>query len=370
MFIFPKLRIILLLLPLWLIACKKDKDASPEKFYDELKTQQNTAKSQQSIKHYTVKTGDTLFSIGKKYNHSYLKIADWNNIQPPYQIVIGQKIKFLETPVKIQKPLTKSLSIPPQKSQLSKPTEIKSKIKLSQSQPKFLPLKQQPPKLELPQPKSQNEIKKFKFDAYIVKTGDTLYSISRNFGVDHYLIEAANKIHSPNQLYVGQKLKIPNIKQKHSEIKIAQTQLITIKNLGFKPQKSSIISNNNENMLKFYCHWPIEGKILKSFSKTGNRGIEISGKAGQKVRAVAAGQVVAVNSSLYGHGKFIVIKHNNLYMSSYANNRRTLVKQGQKVKQGQVIAEIGQIGYKKPLLKFEIRKNGKHINPIHFLPKR
>ncbi len=123
-------------------------------------------------------------------------------------------------------------------------------------------------------------------------------------------------------------------------------------------------------MLKFYCQWPIDGKILKTFTKTGHRGIEISGYTGQKVKSVAAGIVVAVNASIYGYGKFVVIKHNNYYMSSYANNQRTLVKRGQMVKQGQVIAELGKIGYKAPLLKFEIRKTGKLINPMYFLPKR
>jgi lipoprotein NlpD len=332
MSIFRNLHILLLLLlPLSLQACKKDKDYSPEKFYDQLK-------AKQAAKYYQVKAGDTLISISAKHGCHYQDIARWNNIEIPYEIVIGQSLKLFEdTP----KPLPKTLSPPPL---------------ISPASPQV--------------PFVKENLQAVTFVNYIVKKGDTLYSISRRFGVNSHLIATTNNLSALNQVNVGQKLKIPNTKQKHSTLNSADNQLIITKNLRFTPQKTSIISNNNENMLKFYCQWPINGKILKSFTKTGHRGIEISGYTGQKVRAVATGIVVAVNASIYGHGKFVVIKHNNNYMSSYANNQRTLVKRGQMVKQGQVIAELGKIGYKSPLLKFEIRKTGKLINPMYFLPKR
>ncbi len=332
MSIFRTLRLLLLLAPLWIAACNKDKDYSPEKFYDELRKQQAT-------KSYTVKPGDTLSAIGARLGYSYRDIARWNNIDPPYQIMAGQELALLEPPRTTTEP---------------------SPLNNARS-----PLS---PKPELPPPAPKKPPQSFTFQDYTVKKGDTLYSIGRHFKVDHYLISASNGITSPNQLYAGQKIKIPNIKQKHSEPQKAKNEIVITKNLRHFQQKTSIISNNKENMLKFYCQWPVRGKVLKSFSATGNKGVEIKGFAGQKVRAAASGEVVAVNASLFGHGKFIVIKHDKLYMTAYANNRRTLVKRGQRVKQGQVIAEIGQIGYNTPRLKFEVRKNGKPVNPMRFLP--
>ena len=319
--------LLLLLLPLSLQACKKDKNYSPEKIYNLLKTKQ-------AEKYYQVKAGDTLISISAKQGCRYQDIARWNNIKSPYEIRVGQRLKLLK---ETSKPLLKTSNIPAPIRSISTQTPLKENLQA------------------------------ITFVNYIVKKGDTLYSISRHFKVNSHLIASTNNLSTLNQVDIGQKLKIPNTKQKHSKI---ENLLITTKNLRFNSQKTSIISNNNENMLKFYCQWPIEGKILKSFAKTGRRGIEISGYTGQKVKTVASGIVVAVNASIYGHGKFVVIKHNNNYMSSYANNQRTFVKRGQRVRQGQTIAELGKIGYKSPLLKFEIRRTGKLINPMYFLPKR
>jgi len=336
MSIFRKLHFLLLfLLPLSLQACKKDNNTLP-RFY-------KSVKDQQTVQYHQVKVGDTLINISKKYGCNYQDIARWNNIEPPYNIVIGQKIKIFSEnsalPTTINKVTTSAIITPP------------PRLKSQKSNPKV-------------------PSKNFTFIPYIVKRGDTLYSISRYFKVKRDLIIATNNLLVQSQLNAGQKLKIPNTKQTYSELKPIKNPLIISRNMRFNPQKTSIISNNNENMLKFYCQWPIDGKILKTFTKTGHRGIEISGQIGQKVRAVAAGIVVAVNASIYGYGKFIVIKHTNHYMTSYANNHRTFVKRGQKVAQGQVIAELGKIGYKLPHLKFEIRKSGKLIDPMYFLPTR
>ncbi|MDQ7090933.1 MAG: M23 family metallopeptidase [Methylococcales bacterium] len=334
-----KLHLVLhLLLPLSLQACQKNETNAAE-------TLAESSLAKQTIKYYNVKAGDTLINISVRYGCSYQDIARWNHIKPPYAIAIGQQIKLFKT--------ISSASIIQNK---AAPTLLKSAAIPTTT----LTQKSSPPRLR------QN----FNFVPYTIKKGDTLFSISRHFKVDRHLIAAANNLLALNKLNTGRKLKIPNTKQKHSEQELTYNQPPPIQNLRFNPQKTSIISNNNENMLKFYCHWPINGKILKTFSTTGHRGIEISGYSGQKVKAVANGIVVAVNASIYGYGKFVVIKHHNHYMTSYANNHRTLVKRGQIVKQGQVIAELGKIGYKAPLLKFEIRKAGKLINPMYFLPKR
>jgi lipoprotein NlpD len=206
---------------------------------------------------------------------------------------------------------------------------------------------------------------------YVVEKNESLSAIALRFKVSPEHLAAWNNITSPDQVYAGQKLKFFKNKQKHSFLKSSKKSAETAEFVRDNPQKTSIISINNKSMLKFYHHLPTEGKIIKNFSQTGGRGIEISGKLGQAVKAVAAGKVVAVSSGIYGHGSFIVIQHNDHHLiSSYAHNRRALVKNGQQVAQGQVIAEMGQVGRKPPSLEFEMRKNGKLVNPMLFLPKK
>ncbi|NOQ14473.1 MAG: peptidoglycan DD-metalloendopeptidase family protein, partial [Methyloprofundus sp.] len=103
---------------------------------------------------------------------------------------------------------------------------------------------------------------------------------------------------------------------------------------------------------------------------TGNKGIDIAGSIGQKIKAARSGVVVYSGSGLVGYGKLLIIKHNYLYLSAYAHNRRLLVKEGQKVKKGQYVAEMGVGVNAKPSLHFEIRKNGKPVNPLNYLSKR
>jgi len=310
--------ILLLLCTLLLVACDKDKDYEPEKF-------QQAALEQQASSVYTVKQGDTLFAIALGYNISHLKLAQWNSLSPPYRLAIGQTIQLFNG--------------------------------ISQKKPSPLTHKKSQKKSRL-------------IDTYKVKKGDTLYSIGRRFNVDHDILAGLNNLPSAEQVYIGQVLKIFKPKQKHSSANLAKNKPSITKNTPFKPQKSSIISNNKENMLKFYTQLPVEGKILKNFSQTGHRGIEISGIIGQTVTAAAAGKVVAVSAGLYGHGITIVIQHHNRYISSYANNRRAFVRTGQTVVQGQAIAEVGQIGRNPPSVKFEISKNGKLVNPMFFLATR
>ena len=122
-------------------------------------------------------------------------------------------------------------------------------------------------------------------------------------------------------------------------------------------------------MLRLHWSWPIKGQILRGFYATGNKGIDIAGSIGQTIKAARSGIVVYSGSGLSGYGKLLIIKHNYLYLSAYAHNRRLLVKEGQKVNKGQSIAEMGVGVNAKPSLHFEIRKNGKPVNPLNYLPK-
>ncbi|MGH1484593.1 MAG: peptidoglycan DD-metalloendopeptidase family protein, partial [Cellvibrionaceae bacterium] len=129
------------------------------------------------------------------------------------------------------------------------------------------------------------------------------------------------------------------------------------------------------NKGKIYWKWPTGGRVLTNFytKRTFKKGIDIEGKKGESVIAAAAGEVVYAGSGLRGYGKLIIIKHNDTYLSAYAHNNRLRVKEGQSVKAGQRIADIGSTGTGtngKPKLHFQIRRNGKPIDPLPLLPKR
>lgn len=205
---------------------------------------------------------------------------------------------------------------------------------------------------------------------YIVKQGDTLYSIGFRSGHGYKRLSWWNKISAPYKLQIGQKIKLFKPKQKlRKDARYSDKKKISKKRRN-SSQKTSTISNDKQKVLKLYWQWPMKGKILKNFSKTGKKGIDISGKIGQKVKSAASGKVVYSGSGLKGYGNLLIIKHNYLYLSAYANNRRLLVKEGQTVKKGQIIAEVGQVGGKQTSLHFEIRKNGNPVNPIWYLPKK
>lgn len=137
-----------------------------------------------------------------------------------------------------------------------------------------------------------------------------------------------------------------------------------------KNNKKSIISIDNKKMLKLNFQWPLLGKISRNFSQTDNKGILIRGKTGQAVHAAEAGKAVYCGQGLPGFGNLAIIKHNATYLSAYANNSKLTIKEGQQVAKGQMIGQVGLTGLKKSSLHFEIRKNGKPINPMTMLPKQ
>jgi lipoprotein NlpD len=116
--------------------------------------------------------------------------------------------------------------------------------------------------------------------------------------------------------------------------------------------------------------WPANGKVLAAFSDPSNKGVDIAGRKGEPVQASAGGRVVYIGEGLRGYGKLVIIKHNELYLSAYAHNDAILVKEGQTVVRGQKIAEIGSTGTDQTKLHFEIRRQGKPVDPLKFLPER
>ena len=115
--------------------------------------------------------------------------------------------------------------------------------------------------------------------------------------------------------------------------------------------------------------WPANGPIIQHFTgNNGNNGVDISGHKGARIRAAADGVVVYAGSGLRGYGQLLIIQHNNVFLSAYAHNQALLVGEGTIVSSGQTVAEMGDTDAESPRLHFEIRRDGKPVNPLDYLP--
>ena len=209
-----------------------------------------------------------------------------------------------------------------------------------------------------------------------VRKGDTLYSIAWRYGRDFRELARNNNIGAPYTIYPGQSINLAArtyispapIKITPKKTKpISPTVVKTIK----KPTPKVVHKKTTATSFKGW-HWPAQGKVVERFSRRSpvNKGIDIAGKLGEPVKAAANGEVVYAGSDLSGYGRLIILKHNSSYLSAYAHNKELLVREGDAVKAGQKIAEIGSTGTTEPKLHFEIRRDGKPVDPLGFLPKR
>lgn len=256
---------------------------------------------------------------------------------------------------------------------------------------------------------------------YRVKQGDTLYSIARKYQMSVSRLADANGIKSPFVIKPGQSIKVPGdssfllsgdsyseeaaffalIKEKGVQIsepkqpaeQTYQSPKVIkprVERSEINEQKKNIhisvkkASNVRENVVKqipevekTIVHkdrqwvYPVHGKVIKSFSTKGklSKGIDFAASTGTKVVSSRSGKVVYAGSRLKGYGNLIIVKHDNVYLSAYAHNRVILVQEGDSVKQGQQIAEVGSSGTYEDKLHFEIRRYGKPIDPLTLLSK-
>jgi len=224
-----------------------------------------------------------------------------------------------------------------------------------------------------------------KANSHLVRRGDTLYSIAWRYGIDYRQLAGWNAIRQPYTIYPGQKLRLSKPPTTASMSKAPRTStgtaakkpnVSTRKTTTSKKSASSSRSKKSTssaakagNAPVKGWQWPAKGKVVTSFSRSGGKGIDIAGKLGQMVVAASAGRVVYSGSGLIGYGQLIIVKHNKRYLSAYAHNNKILVKEGDTVTGGQRIAEMGRSGSNRAMLHFEIRKDGKPIDPLRFLPK-
>ena len=209
---------------------------------------------------------------------------------------------------------------------------------------------------------------------YIVQKGDTLYSIAWQHGHDYKTVAKWNGIRSPYPLFAGQKLrtKPPAQKIARAEKPVTIPAKKQRKKTKKKTQKAAKQNKSSRKSAKLVWRWPVKGKIIQRYSsrQPGKKGIVFGGKSGQSVYATTNGKVVYSGSGLVGYGKLIIIKHNEKFLSAYGYNKTLLVKEGDRVKTGQRIAEMGQSGVDRVMLHFEIRRDGRPVNPLLYLPKQ
>lgn len=275
---------------------------------------------------YTVKKGDTLYSIGLQYGFDYHEIAQANNIPPPYNIHIGQFLDF---------------------------KSLKAGDKTTA------------PTVPAATPQTEGGV------VVIPLQTDTTPTDSSKLPP---LEAAAPLLTEPKAIrepYSELAMAAPPAKpktEKPAELgKVQETGRASASEPSLQPDTSkTAISSDEEDAVDW--GWPTNGKVIANFNEgSGTKGIDIGGSPGQPITAAAAGKVIYSGADLRGYGKLVIIKHNKTYLSVYAHNSQILVKEGQQVSKGQKIAEMGNTDADRVKLHFEIRKQGKSVDPAKHL---
>jgi lipoprotein NlpD len=204
---------------------------------------------------------------------------------------------------------------------------------------------------------------------HFVKKGETLFSIATLYGIDYTDLARWNGIARSYRIYPGERLNLRPGKRHRKRVTRHRGKRRSSPKRRTRRTRRPIRTRARSSRLKW--HWPVRGRLLKRFRrwKPGKKGINIAGRPGQTIRAAAGGEVLYSGSGLIRYGKLIIIRHNHLYVSTYAHNRKLYVKQGDKVKAGQRIADMGSTGTNRTMLHFEIRYRGKPVDPLRYLPR-
>lgn len=261
--------------------------------------------SKRTPEYYRVKKGDSLYSIAWNYGLDYKSLARWNHITYPYTIYAG-----------------KTIHLKPGKTTYHSAGASKNYIK-------------------------QGKIQKNKSNS--AKTGTNLKK------------SQSNKINTTTK----QTKSSSGSRQTSKKTKNGATTASTTQYKKPSTDSTRLYSSNTQ----LQWAWPVKGKILQSYAPAkGKKGIDIAAGEGTLIRAAEKGKVVYSGQGLRGYGLLLIIKHNETFLSAYAHNQSLLVKEGQIVEKGQVIAKLGNTGTDRYKLHFEIRKSGQPVNPISYLP--
>ncbi|NVD71229.1 LysM peptidoglycan-binding domain-containing protein [Duganella sp. BJB488] len=256
---------------------------------------------------YTVKKGDTLIRIALEYGQNYRDLVTWNNLSNPNDIKVDQVLRVLPPDSASNGVQTGAIVMPPAEKTPPPPPVVKK------TEPK-------------------GEKKPYSESA--------LAELQRADGNGNGKAEASVKP-AP-----------------------APSPAVTTA----PPAAAAVAASAEDEKLSWM--WPSEGRVVATFDEGKNKGVDIAGKAGQQVVAAGAGKVMYAGSGIRGYGNLVIVKHSNSLLSAYAHNRTIVVKEGQSVNKGQMIAEMGDSDADSVKLHFEIRQQGKPVDPSRFLPNR
>jgi lipoprotein NlpD len=239
---------------------------------------------------------------------------------------------------------------------------------------------------------------------HVVRPGDTLMGISRLYGQNVNDLVVWNSLMDPNQLQVGQEVRVAPPSRGSGAVAIAQPVEVRPVVPGGTVAAAPPVKHEPRGGKQPYTDqawaamkpvpvapqppagapptatpapqpdaawlWPASGAVIAGFSEASNKGVDIAGKPGDPVIASAAGKVVYSGAGLRGYGKLVILKHDDQYLTAYAHNQNLLVKEGDEVSKGQRIAELGSTDADRPKLHFEIRRQGRPVDPMQYLPSR
>jgi len=202
---------------------------------------------------------------------------------------------------------------------------------------------------------------------YRVQRGDTLSRIAQRYGARTEDLVRWNRLAKPNRLAVGQTLRVkPSILNKTP----IRTLAAPPRRLTQAPVTSLSSITNLPASIPFTLRWPAQGPIIRSFDGVYNKGIDIAGKVGDPIHAAADGAVVYAGNGLRGYGNLLIIRHDANFLTAYAHNRTLYIPEGHNVKRGQRIAEMGSTDSAHAMLHFELRYQGRSLDPLRYLPTR
>lgn len=184
---------------------------------------------------------------------------------------------------------------------------------------------------------------------HVVQTGETLYGIAFQHGLNAVALAAWNGLADPNVIHPGTSLRLTPPPRPARSLPESSRE----------PESAPMVA----------WDWPVRGRILRQFDgTTGGKGMDIAGTRGTPIRAAAAGLVMYAGDGLRGYGKLIIIKHSDTLLSAYAHQDNILVAEGSRVALGQVVGRMGDSDAQRVLLHFEIREQGNPVNPLKYLP--
>ena len=212
----------------------------------------------------------------------------------------------------------------------------------------------------------------------VVQRGDTLYGLAFRNGIDVRDLAAWNGIGPPYTIYPGQRLRLYPGSGTRRPVATPATARPPVRAPSSSAPRPPVavarppVAVSVPVASNIAWRWPADGELIARYvpGEPTKQGIDIAGAAGQPVRAAGDGVVVYSGSGLVGYGELVIVKHTDAWLSAYGHNRSRLVNEGQLVKAGQQIAEMGHSGAARDMLHFEIRYNGKPVDPLQHLPKK